>query len=374
MQRNLQLKERIAIIVTFIIFFVLTALAANVVITKKLDFTSDFFLAFLFYSVTGILYPTIALFDLISDLFLEQARFIINTIIVGFSLIIVLGGIVLNQGLAFTNVDQFRAFLSYSFLFITISFSVFIIILLLNIFVRKAKQENWFIPLIFRPQLSTIQFWWENNKNDPIARFLKSMIDNPLLAILYPLILFLPLAFIGALFAPQSAIGTIFSNYIFPVQPQTAFSIDSGTAFLMVKPAFDENSAHALLLTVAFSIVLYLYRRFGEKPDLKFSVANLILLGIIFSGTYWLLIHEFVSQGQEFNRVGHFIFGSELGVLTIATGQAGPGLSLHVSNLVFYTIRDALVSNEFLRVGLQVLAGLIFAVTLTIVLIRRRKK
>lgn len=211
-------------------------------------------------------------------------------------------------------------------------------------------ELKWLVSFMFRPDRSIISKIYNKNKTDSLWIFLYKVNKNPILSLLFWISFWSIPQFFAQLFAPQSAIGTFVSTYVFPVRPQTSFlQIVNSKLFFTLLPAPAETGGLITVLSFIDSIFHVLFQSILRSFTYTFAM---ILIGGIFSGLAWNWIHKAVSGGREFDKIGHSLFGVESGILTYFTGTFVPATALHINNLLFWSIRDQLAGNEFFKIGL----------------------
>ncbi len=254
-------------------------------------------------------------------------------------LIVILGGyIIFTEGLS-SNDSVTKIFFIYSFLIFTLP-----VVTLIDI----NTGVRWFKSFLFKPKISLIHQWYIRNPKDDFAYLLERINNSYLLSFVTWTSLFSIPMFIGSMFAPQSAVGNFFSNYIFPVRPQAIFDIISADLFFTLFPAPSETGSLVVVISALSSLVVLIVMAVVSSMMVALLI-SLIVVGIGASGFIWRIIHTIVSGGRERDIIGHTLFGIESGVFTIITGQWTPALALHLNNLFFWYLRDYLSANEFLR-------------------------
>lgn len=270
----------------------------------------------------------------------NQRKVAVVTTFIAYFLIVVLGFTFISaEGLAF-NDDIFRIFIIYTI--IGSLFPTYSVIVLVS-------KNSIFKSLVYRPYQSLIYFFYQTNKKSVISRFLWDVTRNFILCFLFFQIFFIIIAFFGAILVPQSTL-PFFQRYIFPVRPQQIFGIEANKFFFTLFPSPSENGVLTMLQSIVFSLGIYGFGKIFRKSKAPYYLTFVLIVFI--SAIFWFTIHQTVSSGRELDRIGHTFFGTEIGILTVLTGQWTPGLALHNANLFFWYMRDSLASNEFFRLTL----------------------
>lgn len=232
---------------------------------------------------------------------------------------------------------------------------------------------KWFYSLLWNPKLSLLYQLYIRDKKNTILKFLWRINSNFLLALSFWHAFFAIFVFIGSLFAPQSAIGLFVGTYVFPVRPQNVFlnlGIDLKALFFIVFPSNPETSVLVTAISMTQSILDSFVLTFLNR--ITFLTISLLFVSLL-AGFYWQWIHTLVSGGREFDKIGHFVFGMNSGILTIFTGIWIPAWAYHNNNL-FYWFLAQQPFNELFRLGLFSTVAIVLAAILIISFTLSRKK
>lgn len=253
-----------------------------------------------------------------------------------------------NQGL-FTNNQVLAFYLLYLFLNITyIGFA--------GTFLFMKNLSSQIFVYLHNFEYS----WLENNGITNLSRnsVMYKIFSNFFLSLLFWHIILSPIVLIQFLMPRETAI------ILLPVAPQLIIPLlgyVSKIFFTIFPASTGETGILALLNSMIQTGLLKITK------DKRISAWLGLILITVFSGFAWLIVHGFVSQGQQLNEQSHFYFGAEQGFLMVLTGSIAPAIALHNINLLFYGFLKLVGENELARISIPVVIMIVWVGTIWII-------